>query len=99
VVEDSTAADDGWDRRLEVDIVLGPDRRIVSRNHWKRTPVGVPWLAELESTMQALAVEHATLPDTMSPRPDSTREAVSKAVETAIEELSGTPRRDAATTP
>lgn len=98
VAEDSTAAPDGWSKRLEVDIVLGPERRIVSRNHWTRPLEDTPWLAELENALLALATEHAAPADTASTKPDSTREAVTKAIQSAIEELESRPG-DAAATP
>ncbi len=99
VAEDSTAASDGWSKKLEVDIVVGPERRIVSRNSWTRNPKDAAWLAELESTMHALATEHAAPADTTSAQPDSTREAVSKAIEDAMQALKGTRPGDAATSP
>jgi hypothetical protein len=99
VTEDSTAADDGWTRRLEVDIVVGPERRIVSRNEWRRKASGAPWLLELESAMQALATEHAAPTDSVPHQPDSTREAVSKAIEGALQELQVPRPQDAASSP
>jgi hypothetical protein len=101
VLEDSTATGDGWTRRLEVDIVLGPERRILSRNAWTRPALGVPWLSELEGALHALAVEHAvSAPVENGPvAPDSTQEAVAKAVREALNELEGTGSRDGAATP
>ena len=90
VQEDSTAAAEGWTKRLDVDIVLGPDRRILSRNAWSYPPVGAPWLDELEGLLHALAVEHATIAGTRSKAPDSTREAVGRAVREVMRDL-GTP--------
>jgi hypothetical protein len=101
VVEDSTAAGDGWARRLEVDIVVGPERRILSRNAWNRPALQAPWLSELEGALHALAVEHAVAApaDTGSAAPDSTRDAVSKAVREVLNELEGSGSRDGAATP
>jgi hypothetical protein len=98
VVEDSSAAGDGWTRRLEVDIVLGPERRVRSRNAWQRPPRDATWLSELEGTMHALAVEHAASQDSIA-APDSTRDAVEKAVQEAMSDLAGRRSGDGTATP
>lgn len=98
VQEDTTAAEEGWIKRLDVDIVLGPQRRIRSRNAWTRPPVGAPWLEDLESLLLAYATEHATSAPAAAAVPDSTREAVDRAVRDAMNELSAPPG-DAGATP
>lgn len=88
VAVDSTVAEAGWIKRLDVDIVLGADRRIRSRNAWTRPPVGAPWLADLESLLLAVATEHAAAePPSASNLPDSTRSAVDRAVQDAMHDL------------
>lgn len=100
VVQDSTAADPGWKRTLEVDVVLGPDRRILSRNTWSRPAVGAPWLDELEQRLHRLATEHSVKPDSASASAtDSTREAVGKALSEAMRDLRDAPSPDADSMP
>ncbi len=92
VAVDSTVAEAGWIKRLDVDIVLGVDRRIRSRNAWTRPPLGAPWLADLESLLLAIATEHvAAEPPSGSNVPDSTRQAVDRAVEDAMHDLAAPP--------
>jgi hypothetical protein len=90
VEEDTTVAPAGWTKRLDVDIVLGPDRRIISRNSWQRPPRGAPWLDELEGRLRALAEEHAVVPEGREP-PDSTSDAVDRAVRDAMGDLEASP--------
>jgi len=90
VEEDSTAAAEGWTKRLDVDIVAG-ERRILSRNSWRRPPLDAPWLAELEGMLRVLATEHALRPDGSSADPDSTREAVQRAIQDAMRDLGASP--------
>jgi hypothetical protein len=97
VVQDSTVAPTDWKKTLEVDVVLGPDRRLVSRNTWTRPALGAPWLEELEARLHRLAIEHAVRPDTTTAA-DSTREAVEKALHDAAQALDGAPARDSAST-
>ena len=98
VREDTTAADEGWSKQLEVDIVLGSRRRILSRNAWSRPPLGTPWLADLEHHLRALAAEHS-LGETAPAVTDSTREAVERALENAMRDLDGTLAEDAGRAP
>lgn len=85
---DSTVAEAGWIKRLDVDIVLGTERRIRCRNAWTRPPVGAPWLADLESLLLAMATEHAAAATPpASSVPDSTREAVDRALRDTMQDL------------
>lgn len=88
---DSTVAEAGWIKRLDVDIVLGADRRIRSRNAWTRPPVGAAWLADLESLLLAVATEHVAAEPAAPNRPDSTRDAVDRAVRDAMHDLTAPP--------
>ena len=97
--EDTTVADTGWMKRLEVDVVVGPERRIRSRNRWTHPLVGAPWVDEIEGTLHAYAVEHAAVADTGTAAPDSTREAVSRAVQDALKDVSVAPPRDGGASP
>jgi hypothetical protein len=97
--DDSTVADEGWKKSLDVDIVLGPDRRIVSRNRWTRRPAGAPWLDELEERLHRIALEHRALADTGHVAPDSTRQAVDKALRAAREDLGDSTAKDAGASP
>lgn len=97
VQQDSTA-DDGWSKSLDVDIVLN-DRRIVSHNQWTHRAVGAPWLDELEERMHRIAVGHHGAADTGKAMPDSTRQAVEKAVRAAREDLGDSTHHDAAKSP
>ncbi|MFN8177493.1 MAG: hypothetical protein U0167_06185 [bacterium] len=99
VQEDSTAADEGWRKSLDVDIVLGPDRRILARNKWTRRAAGAPWLDELEQRLHRIALEHRTMADTGHVAPDSTRQAVEKALRAAHQDLGDSTAKDAPSSP
>jgi hypothetical protein len=66
VVEDASATETGWRKRLRYDVVLGPETRHLSRNEWTRTPAGLPWLAEVEETLHRMVQDLAATepPDT-----------------------------------
>jgi hypothetical protein len=99
VQEDSTVADEGWKKSLDVDIVLGPDRRILSRNKWTRRAAGAPWLDELEQRLHRIALEHRARADTGHVAPDSTRQAVDKALRAAHQDLGDSTAKDVPPSP
>jgi len=54
-----TAAQTDWSKSLDVDIVLGADRRIVAHRRWQRPLVGSAWVADLEARFHSLAIDLA----------------------------------------
>jgi hypothetical protein len=47
-----------WRKSLEIDVIIGEDERLRSRNEWRRPPVGPPELAAIEDQLHLLLMRY-----------------------------------------
>jgi hypothetical protein len=59
VEEDPSAPQQGWRKTCTIDVVLGPDRRILAENRWTRPLRSPPWMDELETRLHRMALDYA----------------------------------------
>jgi hypothetical protein len=57
--EDPAAPRQAWRKRLQYDVVLGPDRRIQSKSEWSRPVLDAPWLGSIESRLHVMLLDLA----------------------------------------
>jgi hypothetical protein len=59
VEEDASAPQEGWRKTFKVDVVLGPDRRILAENRWTRRLRSPAWMQDVEDRLHAMALDYA----------------------------------------
>ncbi|MGH2571498.1 MAG: hypothetical protein ACRDGR_09740, partial [bacterium] len=59
VEEDASAPQEGWRKTCTIDVVLGPDRRILAENRWTRPLQSPAWMDELETKLHRMALDYA----------------------------------------
>jgi hypothetical protein len=87
VEEDPSAPPTEWRKSLEVDVVLGPERRLLAENEWTRPLLFPAWLMELEDRLHLLVLDYANEALDEPPTTEETSDEVGQGVQRALDTL------------
>jgi hypothetical protein len=59
VEEDASAPQEGWRKTCKIDVVLGPERRLLAENRWTRPLLSPAWMQALETRLHSMALDYA----------------------------------------
>jgi hypothetical protein len=59
VEEDPSAPQEGWRKSCTIDVVLGPDRRLLAENQWTRPLRSPAWMEDVETKLHRMALDYA----------------------------------------
>ncbi len=88
LVEDDTAPPAEWRKSLDIDVVLGPEERLRSKNTWTRPLTNAHWVDQVEERLHSLTLNLAEDEiRRLKDDPGSDDEAVREAVQDVLEDL------------
>jgi hypothetical protein len=87
VEQDVAAAQTGWRKTCKIDIVLGPEERLLAENRWTRPLLSPAWMQELEDRLHLMALDFAEASLAEPPIPPGDAAAIDEGMQRALEAL------------